>query len=237
MDEELIRQQIEYYRARVGEYDEWFLRRGRYNRGAVAKEAWFAEVDQVRAALDRFTPGGRVLELACGTGLWTERLLPHASRMVAVDAAPEALALNRSRLKADPRVEYVPADLFTWRPDLPEPFDVVFFAFWLSHVPRERFSAFWQLVSRCLHPGGRVFFIDSRREPTSTARDHVLPGREDQPTLTRKLNDGRCFEIYKAFYEPADLTHQLGRLGWDIQVQVTAHYFFWGQGQRANAGQ
>jgi hypothetical protein len=113
----------------------------------------------------------------------------------------------------------------------------VFFAFWLSHVPRERFSAFWQLVSRCLRRGGRVFFIDSRREPTSTARDHVLPEREDQPTLTRKLNDGHCFEVYKAFYEPAKLAHQLNGLGWDIQVQVTDCYFLWGEGQRANADQ
>ncbi|MBW0000820.1 MAG: class I SAM-dependent methyltransferase [Verrucomicrobia bacterium] len=237
MSADLIRRQIEYYRARAGEYDEWFLRRGRYDRGAIANEDWSAEVDQVRAALDRFTPGGRVLELACGTGLWTERLLPHASRVVAVDAAPEALALNRDRSKADPRVEYVLADLFTWRPDLPERFDVVFFAFWLSHVPRERFRAFWRLVSRCLRPGGRVFFIDSRREPTSTARDHLLPDHEDQPTLTRKLNDGRCFEIYKAFYEPAALTHQLDSLGWGIQVQATARYFLWGQGRRASAGQ
>jgi SAM-dependent methyltransferase len=147
MSEELIRQQIEYYRARAGEYDEWFLRQGRYDRGASANERWFAEVDQVQAALERFGPSGRVLELACGTGLWTERLLPHATRLVAVDAAPEALALNRSRLNADARVEYILADLFAWRPDLPERFDVVFFAFWLSHVPRERFRAFWQLVS------------------------------------------------------------------------------------------
>lgn len=236
MSEELLRQQIEYYRARAGEYDEWFLRRGRYDRGIIANGHWFAEVDQVRAALDRFRLSGRVLELACGTGLWTEWLLPHASSLVAVDAAPEALVLNRTRLKADARVEYILADLFKWQPDPPEKFDVVFFAFWLSHVPRERFNAFWQLVSRCLRPGGRVFFIDGRREPTSTAHDHVLPEREDQPTLTRKLNDGRCFEIYKAFYEPAELTYQLGGLGWDIQVQATAHYFLWGYGKQRCSG-
>ena len=122
-------------------------------------------------------------------------------------------------------------------PDPPERFDVVFFAFWLSHVPHARFDAFWQLVSGCLRPGGRVFFVDSRRESMSTARDHALPEHEDQSTLTRKLNDGRCFEIYKTFYEPAELTCQLGGLGWDIQVQVTDHYFPWGQGRRVDAGE
>jgi hypothetical protein len=32
--------------------------------------------------------------------------------------------------------------------------------FWLSHVPLERFGAFWSLVDECLAPGGRVFFVD-----------------------------------------------------------------------------
>jgi len=70
-----IEEQIEYYRARSGEYDEWFLRQGRYDRGPALNEAWFREVRAVRAALDTFRPTGNLLELACGTGLWTEQLL------------------------------------------------------------------------------------------------------------------------------------------------------------------
>jgi trans-aconitate methyltransferase len=60
--------------------------------------------------------------------------------VTALDAAPEMLALARNRV-ADPRVKFVCADLFTWRPD--RRYDVVFFGFWLSHVPLERFAALW----------------------------------------------------------------------------------------------
>ena len=56
------------------------------------------------------------------------------------------------------RVRFVEADLFAWRPD--RRYDAVFFGFWLSHVPLERFDGFWALVADCLAPGGRVCFVD-----------------------------------------------------------------------------
>ena len=40
----LIAEQIAYYRSRAGEYDEWFLRQGRYDHGPELNERWFAEV-------------------------------------------------------------------------------------------------------------------------------------------------------------------------------------------------
>ena len=36
----------------------------------------------------------------------------------------------------------------------------MFFAFWLSHVPLERFESFWSLIDRCFEPEGRVFLVD-----------------------------------------------------------------------------
>jgi SAM-dependent methyltransferase len=227
--ETLLRQQIAYYRARAGEYDEWFLRQGRYDRGPELNARWFAEVAEVRRALAEIAPAGRVLELACGTGLWTQTLAQTAERVTAVDSSPEALALNRERLR-DPRVEYVAADLFAWRPLTT--YDMVFFSFWLSHVPPDRFGAFWELVRSCLAPGGRVFFLDSLRDPTSTARDHHLPDAYAMDvTLTRRLNDGREFSIVKVFYQPAALEDALKAHGWEVCVRATERYFLYGAGR------
>src|SRR5919206_661889 len=181
----LLQQQIAYYRARSGEYDEWFYRQGRYDRGPEVNQRWFAEAQAVAEALDAFQPSGSVLELACGTGIWTERLLRHANTITAVDASPEVLELNARRLRSD-KVCYVEADLFAWEPS--ERFDVVFFSFWLSHVPPERFEDFWELVRRALRPQGRFFFVDSHCEATSTALDHASPDFTATQS-TRRLND------------------------------------------------
>lgn len=224
--DELIAQQISYYQARAGEYDEWFLRQGRYDRGPEINRQWFTEVEEVRRALDAFAPGGDVLELAGGTGLWTEQLLRQAGRVTVVDSSPEMLALNRERLQSD-RVRYIQADLFSWLPDAQ--YDVVFFGFWLSHVPADRFAAFWKLVRRSLHSDGRVFFVDSRYDQSSTAVDHELEGPESA-AVTRRLNDGREYRIVKRYYVPADLEHQLTGLGWTVTVKATPNYFLYGFG-------
>jgi demethylmenaquinone methyltransferase/2-methoxy-6-polyprenyl-1,4-benzoquinol methylase len=215
--------QISYYRARAAEYDEWFLRQGRYDRGAEHRAEWMREVARVRAVLTPVIPRGSVLELACGTGLWTEILAQHASRVVAVDAAPETIALNTARVHSD-HVEYVLADIFSWRTQ--ERFDLIFFAFWLSHVPTSRFDAFWTHVRTCLKPGGRVFFVDSLLEQTHAAVDHGP--LDTSGVIRRRLNDGREFDIVKVFYEPADLARRLRDLGWDGTVDSSGRFFLFG---------
>ena len=229
MSDSSIQQQIAYYRARAGEYDQWFFRQGRYDRGPELNARWFAEVEEIVSALDRFHPSGNILELACGTGLWTSRLEPHAKTMVAVDASPEVLAINRERVHS-PKVTYVEADLFAWEPTHSE-FDVAFFSFWLSHVPPAQFAAFWEKVGRILRPGGRVFFVDSLPAGSSSAIDHQLPD-PNSIVQKRKLNDGREYDVYKIFYVPAELKKTLRQLGWIIEVKQTASYFLYGSGQR-----
>jgi trans-aconitate methyltransferase len=69
---------------------------------------------------------GRVLEIACGTGVWSEQLFPFTSHLTGLDGAPEMLAINAARLES-PLVRYIEADVFEWQPN--EQFDVVFFGF------------------------------------------------------------------------------------------------------------
>ncbi len=224
-DRDLLDEQIEDYRARAPEYDDWFFRRGRYDRGEAHSRAWSAEVAKVVEALAGEQPGGRILELACGTGLWTCHLAPRATHLTAVDASHEVIALNRRRV-ASPKVEYVCADLFEW--EAGETYDLVFFGFWLSHVPPERFEAFWSGLGRILRPGGRVFFVDNARNPEIAARNHALPSAEEV-VMERRLNDGRRFRVVKVFYEPADLQQRLETLGWRGFVRSSGEFFIYGQ--------
>ncbi len=223
----LLEEQRAYYDARAREYDHWWERAGRYDRGPEANAKWFEEAEALRAALERFGPEGEVLELACGTGLWTRELVRWAGRVTAVDAASEMIEVNRARAGGD-KVSYVQADLFEWTPPAAA-FDVGFFGFWLSHVPEARFDAFWDSVRRALRPGGRVFFVDSGRSDRSTAADHVLP-EEGEDTMTRRLDDGREFRIIKRFYEPATLERRLAALGWRVDVRSTGEFFIYGAG-------
>jgi SAM-dependent methyltransferase len=224
VDDDLLREQRAFYRARAPEYDDWWQRRGRYDRGAEDAAEWRRQVDTVAAALAAFDPRGDVLELAGGTGWWTEHLARTADRLTVVDASPETLAINRDRV-ARSDVDHVVADLFDWRPERRH--DVVFFSFWLSHVPRTGFGAFWDLVRSCLAPDGRVFLIDNRTDPTpgSTARDPFVV--EYAPDLhRRKLRDGSEYRVVKVMYEPGELEELLAAHGWEATVDATRWFIF-----------
>jgi demethylmenaquinone methyltransferase/2-methoxy-6-polyprenyl-1,4-benzoquinol methylase len=206
--EALLAEQVAYYRARAPEY----------HRGALDLPGG----EELVAAIESFRPTGDVLELACGPGIWTSRLLRHANSVTAVDASPEMLAIASGRVGRG-RAHFIEADLFTWEPD--RRYDVVFFGFWLSHVPPERFESFWSLVADCLEPDGRVFFADDAyRTP-----DELVEG-EASSTIRRRLSDGTAFRAVKVPYRPAELEQRLTRLGWHVRVSSTSGPFFWGTG-------
>ena len=85
----------------------------------------------------------QVLELACGTGIWTQELVKVATQVTAVDASAEVIEINREKVKnlTPGQVEYVQADLFAWETE--REYDLVFFSFWLSHVPPEQLDVSW----------------------------------------------------------------------------------------------
>ena len=190
------------------------------------RDAWFADQRELERALDAFAPRGDVLELAAGTGLWTRHLVRHADALTVVDASPEVLELNRQRV-ADPRIEYVVADLFAWEP--PRAYDACCFGFWLSHVPESRFESFWATVADALEPRGRVFLVDGAGQHAAhTSR------QTSEERAVRTLADSREFEIVKRFWAPDELAARLAELGWRLDLRLSANgHFLYGDGARS----
>jgi SAM-dependent methyltransferase len=219
-DRTLLDEQIAYYRARAGEYDAT-------SPGADA--APFAEhTAKVRAALDAFAPRGRVLELAAGTGQWSAQLADHADELLVTDASPEMLELNRAKVGERPNVRYHVADAFAIAHA--RRYDVVFFGFFLSHVPPGQFDPFWAAVDELLAPGGRVFLVDEA--------DHGLWEEDwvdrEAGLIRRRLNDGSQHLAVKVLWRPDELEARLAGLGWDASVQLEGP-FYWATAARRTA--
>jgi len=208
---EALAEQLAYYRAVADEYENHAIDVPGH--------------DELLSAIDSFRPTGDVLDLACGSGIWTERLLASANSITAVDAAPETLARARARIDEGAPVRFIQADLFSWRPD--RRYDAVIFGFWISHVPAERFEPFWSLVAEALAPDGHVFFFDDNHRPEA----ELIEG-SDSSVVQRRLQDGTSFKVIKVPYEPAELERRLRDLQWDITVRGTSGPFYWGTGAR-----
>ncbi len=224
---ELLQRQIDYYRARAPEYDDWFYRRGRYDQGEAHTRQWQAEAQQIRDQLRSQTGFSHILEMAPGSGIWTAELIQIGARVAALDASPEMISINRAKLGSD-RVDYQLTDLFQYQPA--RQYDMVFFGFWLSHVPADKLSGFLRAVHAALKPGGRLFFVDSRALDRSRKRAGTANLGAD--LQRRELKDGRQFDIVKIYYGPDALTETLRERGFDITVKATANFFIYADGRK-----
>jgi SAM-dependent methyltransferase len=209
--DDVLAEQVRYYRARAGEYDATSRPAGDPF-AAVAARA----VDALRGIGDV----DRAIELGAGTGAFTSEVAAIAERVTAVDTSPEMLELNAQKVPAG-NVERVVADAFSWRPVAPA--DLVVFTFLLSHVPRERFAEFWTAVGRMLRPDGRAFFVDETED--GLWREERRIG-DANAVVERILLDGRRFRVVKVLWRPGELAERFRGIGWAADV-VTETPFYW----------
>jgi len=215
---------VAYYEARAAEYDDWYLRRGRYSHGPIHDAAWNAELDAAGQWLDGLRLRGQIVELAAGTGWWSP-LLAEKGELSLYDAAPGPLERARERLLAHRLRAHLHVRDAWAEPD--RQVDALFAGFWLSHVPRGRLDGFMALARRWLRPGGAFAFIDSLRDPQSGAADNPAPADGE---AVRRLANGQQFRIVKVFYEPAELRAALLRAGFaQAEVTTTGRFFLLGE--------
>ncbi|HEX2754491.1 MAG TPA: class I SAM-dependent methyltransferase [Candidatus Limnocylindrales bacterium] len=219
---------VAYYESRASEYDDWYLRRGRYEHGPIHDAAWNAELDAAGRWLDSLPVGSRIVELAAGTGWWSP-LLASKGELWMYDAAEAPLERARARLVAHRLRAHLHVRDAWAEPD-GAPADALFAGFWLSHVERDRTGAFLELAARWLAPGGRLALIDSLPDPRSGAVDHPTPA--DDRSL-RRLDDGREFTIVKVYRSADEIAAGLAAAGFrDVEVTTTGRFFVLATGRR-----
>jgi trans-aconitate methyltransferase len=213
MDHSILYEQLAYYRARAQEYDE-------STRETAELKGVFA---RARDLLQQRGPYEQVLELACGTGTWTQVLLAIGLEITAIDAAPEMLEMARQKLR-NTRVHYQQPDLFQWEPE--REYHLVFFANWLSHVPPEELDTFLSRVARAVRPGGYVAIID-QYAPTPEDRQIMKKGEGGNIYAQRPLLSGKTFTIIKIFYDVMALQEIFTALGFEaMSYQLNDSFFF-----------
>jgi SAM-dependent methyltransferase len=146
--------------------DDWFLRRGPFERGPVHDTAWAAELDAVILWLDAQPLGGRILEPAAGVGFFSP-LLAERGELHASDADAAALDVARQRLLAHHLLAHLhPAD--PWTPPAPadQPFDALVAAFLLGRVRGAGLDRAAATLHARLRAGGALALVDLRPDPS-----------------------------------------------------------------------
>ena len=200
-----------YYAARAPEYDSVYLKPERQ-----------ADLRAIERWLPPIFAGASVLEVACGTGYWTQFLAPVAKAILAVDAAPETMAIARSRVP-EGKVQFLVGDAYEL-PRRSEKFDASFAGFWFSHVPRQRQQAFLAGLNASLKPGARVVLLDNRYVEGSSSP--IIEQDVDGNTYqTRKLADGSTHCVLKNFPSEKELNSLVAGLSQSAAFKCWQYYW------------
>ncbi|MFQ5606833.1 MAG: class I SAM-dependent methyltransferase [Candidatus Zixiibacteriota bacterium] len=188
------------------------------------------ELDEIESELIKAAAGQSVLEIACGSGYWTNLLAPVAPvppvalKVSALDASKQMLEIARARGLDPARVSFLLADAYDL-PDFKERFTLGLAAFWLSHVPRARVSEFLDGFQRRLTPGALVFLFDNHLV-RGMGGELLAPKGDPNTYKIRKLPDGSRYQVVKNYYDERSLRETLSDFGSDIRTHVGSVYWW-----------
>jgi ubiquinone/menaquinone biosynthesis C-methylase UbiE len=177
----------EYYRRRAEEYDEMYYRND---------PVWQGELNKVAEALQATLRSRNVLEIACGTGYWTQVLSETAQSIVATDIVQEMLKIAQRKHYRCP-ISFRKEDAYNL-PFEDKSFDGGLANFWLSHVPKSRIHSFLKGFHRVLQSGSKVFMADNVYVPGIGGKLVTREGEEDTYKL-RSLKNGSEHLVLKNY--------------------------------------
>jgi demethylmenaquinone methyltransferase/2-methoxy-6-polyprenyl-1,4-benzoquinol methylase len=205
-------QLIAYYAARAAEYERIYDKPERQ-----------ADLRRLKTLVPACFTGRNVLEIACGTGYWTQCIAPAADRVTALDINPETLAIAREKPLPQDRVRFETADVHALYPHY-QGYSGAFAGFWWSHLKRSERGLFLDTLHRALAPGAVVMLLDNRFvEGSSTPISHTAA--EGNTYQQRALADGRRHVVLKKFPAESDLLADVGGRG--ANVEYIALDYFW----------
>jgi SAM-dependent methyltransferase len=202
-----------------------------YNKRASEYEAVYHRDDPVRqreladmgAAIEEAMRGKRVLEVACGTGYWTERVAKTATHITAVDAAPKTIEIARAKNLPQDRVDFQLGNAY-YLNAIDRRFDAGIAMFWFSHVPRSRVQEFLSGFHAALGQGSIVFMAENMLQEGVGGELIRKSGIEDT-FKRRSLADGSIHEVLKNYYDQSELEALFSPFATDLQIEMETCFY------------
>lgn len=204
-----------YYAKRAEHYERVY-----YREDPVRK----AELAAIERDLCRILTGKRVLEVACGTGYWSQKAVRTAAHLTGIDAAPETLQLAAHKGLPPQSATFLEGDAYKLEA-VPGTYDAALAAFWFSHVPKARIADFLMGLHQRIGSGSVVFMADNVFNSGIGGELVVKPNEVDTYKL-RELPDGGKHEILKNYYTENELYEKFEPVSTELNITMGECYWW-----------
>lgn len=165
-----------------------------------------------------------LIEVACGTGYWTNHISKTATSIYATDINESVVKIAKER-HCNPNVKFDIVDMFKIEPT--EVFDAFFGGFIWSHILIQDIDNFLKVVSKLLKSNSIIAFIDSK--PVSNSfhdRKRISKIDEYENTFqTRQLDNGSNHIVLKNFPTKEFLNEKLSVIAKEIEYIDLDNYW------------
>lgn len=204
-----------YYSNRAGEYEKIYNR----NDDTRQKEQYAIKEKIKEVFKDR-----KVIEIACGTGYWTEIISQVASKLTATDISEETLIEARKKNLEYGKVDLKIADAYRLD-EIQGEFNAGCANFWFSHIPKHRIKEFIEGFHKRLGKGSVVFMADNVYVK-GIGGELISKCDEADTYKIRELANGEKYEILKNYYTKHELDTIFEKYTTDLQIEVGS-CFWW----------
>lgn len=202
---------VAYYGQRAAEYELVFNKPERQD-----------ELKRMVAILQDVFREKAILEIACGTGWFTQRLAQTASSVLATDINEPVLEIARAKTYPSGKVRFQCDDIFD--SSVEQQFDGLFAGFIWSHILLEQLDEFLGQCLQWVKPGGVLVFVDNHFVPESSTPVHQTDAGGNTFQL-RRLQDGSQHLVLKNF--PTDLFLNQVFEKYAVELELLQLGYYW----------
>jgi ubiquinone/menaquinone biosynthesis C-methylase UbiE len=200
---DLIKEMNEYYRENVPYHDECMS----YTDNLSMEKLLSPIIKKIESDIT----DKDVLEIACGTGNWTQVLSKRARSVMATDINEAYLAEAKKKPYQKDNVIFKVADAYTLD-GIEGNFNLAFASDWWSHIPKSKIKDFIETLHSMLLPGSKIIMIDMLRKPEL---DRMFSHIDNEGNVIQKrtLPNGKEYHVVKNFPTEKELVNCLKGCG------------------------
>lgn len=205
-------QLVDYYAKRAQEYERIYEKPERQSDLASLR----------KLCAETFT-SRKVLEIACGTGYWTQVISQTAESITAIDINEEVLQIARAKTYGC-GIRFHQGDVFGLKPASQNGFTAGLAVAWWSHLRKSQIDDFLRHFHELFPPGALLVFIDNK----FVAGSNTPISRTDDEGNTyqiRKLDDGSAHEVLKNFPDEHEVRSRIGNSASEICWTELTYYW------------